>query len=114
MPNGSKLYKARQPIPPEDQPLVERSTPVDTSVSMTTSAPTDHVCDTQTGATCHMTLTKPAAISHASNEATASMATTADDTPVITVVELHAYDPPATQTYGQHASPLTRSPVPAA
>ncbi|KAL1419657.1 hypothetical protein MTO96_005071 [Rhipicephalus appendiculatus] len=88
---------------------------------MKTLAPTDLVCDTQTGATCHLfadttggTLKEPAAISHASGEATASMATTADDAPVLLVVELPAYDPPATLTYGQHASPLTRPPVPAA
>ncbi|KAL1468357.1 hypothetical protein MTO96_005458 [Rhipicephalus appendiculatus] len=90
------------------------------SVSMTTSAPTDPVYDTRTGSTCHLfadttdgTLIEPAYNSHASGEATASMATTADDAPVMPVVELPAYDPPATQAYGQHTVPLTRSPVPA-
>ncbi|KAL1485719.1 hypothetical protein MTO96_010018 [Rhipicephalus appendiculatus] len=94
--------------------------PVHTSVSMTTSAPTDHVCDTQTGATGSLfadttggPLTEPAAISHASGEATASMATTADDDLVVPVAELSAYDPPPRQAYGQHAAPLTRPPVPA-
>ncbi|KAL1444086.1 hypothetical protein MTO96_045682 [Rhipicephalus appendiculatus] len=42
------------------------------------------------------------------------MATTADDAPVMPVVQLPAYDPPTTQKYGQHAAPLTRYPVPAA
>ncbi|KAL1469723.1 hypothetical protein MTO96_040898 [Rhipicephalus appendiculatus] len=88
---------------------------------MWTSAPTDPVCGTQAGATCHLfadttggTLTEPAANSHASGEATASMATTADDAPVVTMVELPAYDPPATQASRQHAAPLAGSPVLAA
>ncbi|KAL1434042.1 hypothetical protein MTO96_012036 [Rhipicephalus appendiculatus] len=88
---------------------------------MKTSAPTDPLRDIHTGATCHLfadtmggTLTEPAANSHASGKATASMATTADDALVVPVVELPAYDPPATQSYGQHATPLTRSPVTAA
>ncbi|KAL1466251.1 hypothetical protein MTO96_026799 [Rhipicephalus appendiculatus] len=112
LPTTTKSTDVSQHTPPEDQPLVERSTPVDTSVSMTTSAATGLVCDTQTGATCYLfaettggTLTEPAAISYASGEATASMATTADDAPDMPVVELPTYDPPATLTYGQHARP---------
>ncbi|KAL1479405.1 hypothetical protein MTO96_034826 [Rhipicephalus appendiculatus] len=87
---------------------------------MTTSSPTDLACDTQTGSTGHLfadntgsTLTEPAAISQANGEATASMATTADDALVVPVVELPAYDPLPMQAYGQHAAPLTRPPVPA-
>ncbi|KAL1471429.1 hypothetical protein MTO96_039927 [Rhipicephalus appendiculatus] len=86
-----------------------------------TSAPTDPVCDTQTGATCRLfadttggTLTKPAANSHACGEATASMATTVEEAPVVPVVELPAYDPPATQVPGQHTAALARPHVPAA
>ncbi|KAL1483295.1 hypothetical protein MTO96_050254, partial [Rhipicephalus appendiculatus] len=88
---------------------------------MTTLAATDLVCDTQTGAACHLfadttggTLTESAANSHASGEATASMATTADDAPFVPVVELSVQSPPATQASAQHAGPLARTPVPAA
>ncbi|KAL1472600.1 hypothetical protein MTO96_039222 [Rhipicephalus appendiculatus] len=73
---------------------------------MTTSAPTDPVCDNQTGATCHLfaditggTITEPAANSHASGEATASMERLRNGALVV------PWYPPATQAYGQHAAP---------
>ncbi|KAH8040874.1 hypothetical protein HPB51_013044 [Rhipicephalus microplus] len=84
-------------------------------------SPTDSVCHTQNGATCHLfaytmggTMSKSAATSHVSSKATASMIPTADDAPVMPLVEQLDYDSPALQACGQHTVPIPRSPEVAA
>ncbi|XP_075727957.1 uncharacterized protein LOC142769036 [Rhipicephalus microplus] len=118
LPTTTDSTDVSQRTPPEDRPLVDRLAPLDTSVNMTTSAPTYAMCDTHTGAICNLftdttcgTITEPAAVFHTSNKATASLATTVNDAPVMPMTKLPDCDSPATQSRGQHAIAIPRAPV---